>query len=120
MRKIITAAVSVAMFAGAFALMAPAAHAIPHCDGETIVGTFQNDRLVGTDCDDSIYGLPGNDVLRGRLGYDVLRGGRGDDVLSDLSFLVGGELRGGRGFDRCIVAEGSDVQIFSCEEIVEV
>jgi len=130
MRKLIVSAVSAVALVGSLALVAPAASAHPSkahaaltrigdCDGITVVGSPAADRLIGTNCDDTLYGLGGNDILRGRLGYDVLRGGRGNDLITDNSFLFGGEIRGGTGYDVCIVSENSDVQIFGCEVIEE-
>jgi RTX calcium-binding nonapeptide repeat (4 copies) len=100
----------------------------PHpweCDGpedpfNVIVGSRHNDRLVGTDCNDSIFARAGNDVVRGRLGYDILRGQRGNDRLIDLSFLIGGRMNGGPGIDTCVVVDDTNIQLVSCEVIVEV
>jgi RTX calcium-binding nonapeptide repeat (4 copies) len=119
-RLLVAAAVTVAGFVPLVGAV-PAAHASPVgiCDGITVVGTPQADRLTGTVCDDTLYGLGGNDTLRGRLGYDRLFGGRGNDLITDNSFLFGGEIRGGAGWDICIVSEDSDVQIFGCEVIEE-
>lgn len=118
-RFLISAAVAVAMAVPALAT--PAAHAseLSYC-GVTVVGSRSADHLVGTDCDDVIYGLGGNDTIRGRLGFDKLYGGRGNDTISDLSTLFSGEIHGGRGWDTCIVSEGSSVELFSCEQVVEV
>jgi hypothetical protein len=116
-----------ALVAGMLAMSAGPAAAtdFEDCDGpedpaNVIIGSRFNDRLVGTDCNDSVFARGGNDVVRGKLGYDVLRGQRGDDRLVDLSFLVGGVLRGGLGWDTCVVAEDSPLQLISCEVIIEV
>lgn len=111
-----TAAISLVMFAGA----APAAHATTeYCEhGETIVGSNGPDRLVGTNCDDTIYGLRGNDRIRGLYGEDLLLGGRGDDLISDPSDE--GVIRGGRGWDTCVVHVDSQIEVLGCEDVIEV
>jgi hypothetical protein len=129
MRKVV-ALVAMAVLSLGLLGAAPASAAVERvdfedCDGpedpfNVIVGTRDRDRLVGTNCNDHIFGRGDNDVLRGRLGYDILRGMRGDDRLIDVSFLVGGELRGGPGWDTCLVAVDSPVNTFSCEDVIEV
>jgi Ca2+-binding RTX toxin-like protein len=62
--------------------------------------------------------LRGNDVIRGKEGTDVLLGGRGDDRISDPSFE--GTIRGGLGWDTCIVRADSEIQVLGCEDVIEV
>lgn len=99
------------------------AQLITPCDAtgpfNLIVGTSAPDRLVGTDECDAIFGRRGGDVIRGKLGYDLLYGGRGPDYIVDTSFLVGGEIRGGRGYDTCVVVSDTLIELFGCENIVE-
>lgn len=84
-----------------------------------IIGSAAGDQLVGTSCNDAIFGRRGNDVIRSGLGYDLDRGGRGNDRIVDTSFLVGGEIHGGRGIDTCVVVADTLVQLYSCEVVVE-
>jgi hypothetical protein len=126
MRKMLAGLLLVGTMSLVLGAAAPAsATDFEDCDGpedtfHVIVGSRFSDRLVGTDCNDSVFARAGNDVVRGKLGYDVLRGQRGNDRLIDLSFLVGGVIRGGLGYDTCVIAEDSPVQVLGCENIIEV
>src|SRR5580765_8398259 len=119
LRKLVVSGAVASLSIMGFGLAAPAAHAEEECHyGRTIVGGPHADRLVGTNCDDTIYGLGGHDRIRGLFGDDLLLGGRGNDLISDPSTT--GAIRGGRGWDPCVVRADSQIQALGCEDVVEV
>jgi Ca2+-binding RTX toxin-like protein len=68
------------------------------------------------------YGQDGNDELAGGFGRDELYGGPGDDFLRHFSATrddhVPDLLRGGEGFDTCVVFSGD--KAISCEDVTVV
>lgn len=85
-------------------------------DGQTVVGSVNDDKikgsnrddlLIGREGDDKINGKDGNDWIFGGTGSDKLRGGKGND------FIYGGlgddKIYGGKGDDILIGGTGDDL-----------
>ena len=87
MRRLITAAGAVALFAVLTASVWAA----------NIAGTKGNDNLHGTPTADTISGGPGNDTISGLAGNDTLNGGAGNDTIT-----------GGAGADTIVCGTGRD------------
>src|SRR5262249_5884918 len=87
MRRLITAAGAVALFAVLTASVWAA----------NIAGTKGNDNLHGTPAADTISGGPGNDTISGLAGNDTLNGGAGNDTIT-----------GGPGADKIVCGTGRD------------
>jgi hypothetical protein len=109
-------------------VLAPAALAINKgCTTYPCYGTHNNDKLaerVGNGVPDQIYGLRGNDnTIHAGIFVsddDILLGGRGNDTLNALDADGRDTLKGGPGFDVCIIDElyGKDVTQ-GCERVEE-
>lgn len=85
-------------------------------DGETLIGTENNDIIIGGAGDDVIHGVGGNNQLYGGAGDDIIHGGTGDDLIyggsgDDVIHAGGGDnlVFGGEGDDTIHGGSGNDV-----------
>ena len=87
---------------------------------DVFYGGLGNDEADSSDAQPTLqFGEEGNDDLAGGFGRDKLYGGLGDDFLrsvrSSLDDNVPDVLRGGGGFDTCILDPGD--KAISCEDV---
>ena len=89
-------------------------------DGDSITGSWADERVDGLDGGDRISGAGGNDSLFGGAGNDVLSGDDGDDLLNGGAgndTLDGGAgsdtLAGGEGTDQLVGGDGDDTYVFN-------
>ena len=79
---------------------------VPTDEGETLIGTKEQDEIDALGGDDFVYGLAGDDLLLGGRGSDFVSGEEGDDVLG------GGDgddsVSGGQGNDQLFGEAGND------------
>jgi|GEM_PF-6795227 len=88
---------------------------------DIILGTSRWDRMQGGPGKDQMYGYEGRDWMRGGAERDRIEGGGAIDDLhggngNDLIITGAGDVvRGGAGFDECVVSGGVPATLISCD-----